>query len=350
MAVATSNPLKFLCFGAGAIGAYIGGSLALGGHRVVFLERPDVAPRLRQSGLTLTRSGQPEHLANPEVVDSLDEALTRGPFDAGLLAVKAFDTATLVESLVPYHIALPPILCFQNGVENEPLLEKKLGEDMVIPATVTTAIGRRGPGEIIVERLRGVGIANTHILTPTLVGALDAAGLRARSYEDGPAMKWSKMLTNLLANASSAILNLPPASIFSHPGLYRMEIQMLRETLRVMDAQSIRVVDLPSTPVQALAFLARHFPPRLSRPLLSRALGSGRGTKMPSFHIDLYNGRGQSEVDYLNGAVVRAGKIFGVATPVNTFLTRTLLALTHGELPLDTYAGQPEKLLQELGA
>jgi hypothetical protein len=148
------------------------------------------------------------------VVDSLDEALTRGPFDAGLLAVKAFDTAALVETLVPYHIALPPILCFQNGVENEPLLEEKLGEDMVIPATVTTAIGRRGPGEIVVERLRGVGVARTHILTPTLVSALDSAGLRARSYENGPAMKWSKMITNLLANASSAILDLPPSAIF----------------------------------------------------------------------------------------------------------------------------------------
>ena len=348
MAVTASNPLKFLCFGAGAIGSYIGGSLALSGHRVVFLERPEVAPRLRQSGLTITRGGAPEHFENPEVVDSLDEALTRGPFDAGLLAVKAFDTAALVETLVPYHIALPPILCFQNGVENEPLLEEKLGEDMVIPATVTTAIGRRGSGEIVVERFRGVGIARTHILTPTLVGALDAAGLNARSYEDGPSMKWSKMLTNLLANASSAILDLPASAIFAHPGLFGMEISMLRETLRVMDAQSIHVVDLPATPVRALAFLARSFPPGLSRPLLSRALGSGRGAKMPSFHIDLHAGRGQSEVDYLNGAVVRAGQKFGIPTPVNAFLTRTLLALTHGELPLDTYAGQPEKFLQEL--
>lgn len=66
---------------------------------------------------------------------------------------------------------------------------------------------------------------------------------------------------------------------------------------------------------------------------------------MPSFHIDLYSGRGRSEVDWLNGAVVRFGKKAGVATPVNKVLTETLQALTIGELPLNTYAGQPEKFL-----
>jgi 2-dehydropantoate 2-reductase len=76
-----------------------------------------------------------------------------------------------------------------------------------------------------------------------------------------------------------------------------------------------------------------------------KAIGGGRGSKMPSFHIDLYSGRGKSEVDWLNGAVVRYGEKVGVPTPVNKLLTETLLALTKGELPLDTYAHRPEKLL-----
>jgi Ketopantoate reductase PanE/ApbA C terminal. len=80
---------------------------------------------------------------------------------------------------------------------------------------------------------------------------------------------------------------------------------MLRECLAVMKAQGIDVVDLPKTPVRALAFATR-LPLWLSKPLLGRAAGSGRGGKMPSFHIDLHSGRGKSEVDYLHGAVVRA--------------------------------------------
>jgi 2-dehydropantoate 2-reductase len=76
-----------------------------------------------------------------------------------------------------------------------------------------------------------------------------------------------------------------------------------------------------------------------------KAVGGGRGGKMPSFHIDLYSGRGRSEVDWLNGAIVRYGEKGGLLTPVNKMLTEILLALTKGELPLETFARQPEKLL-----
>ena len=81
---------------------------------------------------------------------------------------------------------------------------------------------------------------------------------------------------------------------------------------------------------------------------MRQAIGAGRGGKMPSFHIDLYSGRGKSEVEWLNGAVVRYGQKAGVKTPVNKVLTDILLALTHGDLSLDTYARQPEKLLSQI--
>ena len=160
-------------------------------------------------------------------------------------------------------------------------------------------------------------------------------------------MKWSKMLTNLIANPTSAILDMTEAEVLSHPGVFRLEIDMLRECLAVMRARRIRVVDLPGTPVRALA-LAIRLPSWASKPFLARAAGGGRGGKMPSFHIDLHSGRGQSEVEYLHGAVVRAGKKSGIPTPVNSFLTRNLLALTRGEISLDQYARQPERLLSAL--
>jgi 2-dehydropantoate 2-reductase len=83
----------------------------------------------------------------------------------------------------------------------------------------------------------------------------------------------------------------------------------------------------------------------LSKPFLSRAAGAGRGAKMPSFHIDLHSGRGRSEVEYLHGAVVRAGEKFNVPTPVNRVLTETLLALTRKEVPLEEFAHRSEKLV-----
>ncbi len=340
--------MRFLCFGVGAIGSYIGGSLALAGEQVVFLERPEVAPQVRERGLRLVLPDGKREIDRPQVVGTIDEALALGPFDVAILAVKSFDTRPLMQSLLPYATFLPPILSLQNGVENEAAIDAVLGTDRAIAGTVTSAIGRGAAGEVTLERLRGVGIAAGSPLSEPLAAAMTNAGLKARLYPNPLGMKWSKMLTNLLANASSAILDITPAQIFAHPGLYRLELQMLSEALKVMGALGIPVVNLPGTPVRLLVGIASGLPPALSQPLLVRALGSGRGGKMPSFHIDLHNRRGQSEVDYLNGAVVRFGTRAGVATPVNRFLNATLLSLVNGDLPIETYAGNPDKLLADL--
>jgi 2-dehydropantoate 2-reductase len=88
-------------------------------------------------------------------------------------------------------------------------------------------------------------------------------------------------------------------------------------------------------------------PEFLSRPVLQKSIGKGRGEKMPSFHIDLYQGRGKSEVGYLNGAVVRYAEKCGLQAPVNQFLTETLTQLTNKDLPLSTYANNPDRYYQE---
>ncbi len=349
-------PLKVLSFGAGAIGTYVGGSLALAGHTLVFLEQTRVAEELRQRGLRLDLSTDPRrkakgaYLVEPSafvVAASLEEALRYGPFDVALYALKSFDTPAALEQIRPLSEKLPPFLCLSNGVDNEPALASVLGAEKVIYGTVTSAIGRKGPGEIVLERLRGMGIAAAHPLSDRLLAAFEGAYLNAQAFPDALAMKWSKMLTNLLANPLSAILDMTAAEIYAHPGLYRLEIAMLRECLAVMKAQEIAVVDLPATPVRALAFAAS-LPLWLSRPLLARAAGGGRGAKMPSFHIDLHSGRGKTEVEYLHGAVVRAGEQVGVPTPVNRFLTDTLSALARGEIPMQEYAHRPDDLLRQI--
>jgi len=340
-----SLPLRVLSFGAGAIGAYIGGSLSLTGHTLVYLERPDVAAELRQRGFRL-RIGEEEHvLQGPQVAASIEEALSMGPFDVALFALKSYDTGSALQGLAPHAASLPPILCLQNGVDNEPALAAVLGAGKVIAGTVTSAVGRRAAGDAVLERSRGMGLARLHPLSERLAEALNHASLNARLYSHPAGMKWSKMLTNLLANASSAILDMTPAEIFDHPGLFRLEIEQLRETLRVMRRQRIPVVDLPGTPVRLLALGASALPLAAARPLMKRAVGGGRGGKMPSFYIDLKSGRGVSEVEYLNGAVARYGERLGVPTPVNRFLSETLMALTRGEIPLEAFAHQPEKLL-----
>jgi 2-dehydropantoate 2-reductase len=340
--------LSWLVNGVGAIGTYIGGSLILQGQKVAFLERPESIASLRESGLRLYIQGQDYRILHPNVFSDLKEALEFETYDVVIFALKSFDTQSALEMIRPFASQFPPVLCLQNGVENEPALEGVLGKDRVIAGTVTSSVRRVGVGDIVVERTRGVGVFSTHPLSMKIAQALSRAHLNAHQFSSPASMKWSKMLTNLLANASAAILDMPPAQILEHPGLYQLEIIQLREAISVMHASGIPVIDLPGVPVRIFASAVDHLPPHLSRPFISRMAGKGRGEKMPSFHIDLYSGRGKSEVDFLNGAVVRFGQRVGVATPVNNWLCQTLLDQISGSIPRDEYSHQPEKLLSHV--
>jgi 2-dehydropantoate 2-reductase len=354
--------ISVLSFGAGAIGTYMGGSLALAGHKVVFIEQPTVVDELRHTGLRLDLSlDERRKTSEPFViqpsgfdcVSSIQEALTLGPFDAAIFALKSFDTASALESMRPFVDQMPPVLCLQNGVDNEPTLAEVLGSNKVLPGTTTSSVGRLGAGNIVLERLRGVGIApgsdpSLQILAGRIVDAMNEAFLNASLFPRASDMKWSKMLTNLMGGATAAILDMTPAEVFRHPGLYELEIRMMREAMQVMAAQGIHPVDLPEVPVRLLTFGVQFLPSFIVKPILGKMVGGGRGAKMPSFHIDLHSGRGKIEVDYLNGAVVRAGKKTGIPTPVNQLLNDTLLGLVGGSLFIADFSRQPEKLLKLL--
>jgi 2-dehydropantoate 2-reductase len=337
--------MKLLFFGAGAIGSYVGGSLALAGCDVAYVERTEPAETLRREGFALALGGRTYHLPPPRVFTSAVDALRQTEPDLAVFALKSYDTDSAIEPLRALAGRLPPALCLQNGVGNEAALEAVFGPGGVIAGTVTSAVGRGRAGEITLERKRGVGLAAGHALSLPLARAMNRAGLNARLYPEARAMKWSKLLTNLTANASSAILGLEPRAIFSEARLFRMEREMLRECLRVMRAGGIDAVDLPGTPVKMLAFAVERLPLALAQPALARAIGGGRGGKMPSFYLDLHSGRGKTEVEWLNGAVAREGARLGVPIPVNRALTDLLERLADGREQTRDYLSQPEKLL-----
>jgi 2-dehydropantoate 2-reductase len=342
--------MKILFFGAGAIGTYVGGSLALAGHTVAFIERPEAADVIARQGLILRLGGAAKKVQPAMLVTSPAEALAAGPYDFGVFALKSFDTGSALNQLRSASALVPPLLCFQNGVDNEREIAQALGADHVITGTVTTAIGKPGVGEIVLERKRGVGVAQEHPLSHRILEALADADLGARAYPAAGPMKWSKLLTNLIGNATSAILDLTVAELFADQRLFDLELAMLRECLAVMRALGYRPVDLPGTPVRALAFGLERLPRALAQPILQRVVGRGRGGKMPSFHIDLHSGRGQTEVRWLNGAVARYGAEHGVPTPVNLKLTDTLEALTAGRLDRAEFRRRPDRLLRLINA
>jgi len=342
--------MHFVILGAGAIGGYIGGSLAAAGQAVTFVARPATAAALHERGLRLTPGpGEAALTLHPAVTTSLAEALAGSAVDALILAVKAYDTAQALRDLLAVTATPPPCLCLQNGVDAEAEVARVFGAGASLAGTVTTAVSVSvpAPGEIVVEKRRGVGVALGHPLSVPLIAALGAAGLRAQGYAAAGPMKWSKLLTNLLGNATSAILDLPVAAIFADPRLFALEAAAVREALRVMRAYGYGVVNLPGVPVRLLAAVVR-LPAGLARPLLARSVGAGRGGKMPSLHIDLHAGKPQTEARWLYGAVARHGAERGVPTPINQMLTDTLEGLTSGALNKAAFRHRPEALLEKI--
>jgi len=217
----------------------------------------------------------------------------------------------------------------------------------VIPATLTTAVESVEPGVIRVARERGIGLAKGHALVPALVGAFVTAGMETKVFASADEMKWSKLLTNLVGNATSAILGWPVADVFRHPLFFRLELEAMREAVRVIHALGWSPVNLPGVPVGLLARLV-FLPPPLLRPILGRVVASGRGKKRPSFHADI--GRGRSEVHWINGAVVRHAEKLGLESPANWVLTATLLQLVHAKGPIPSDLRQPGHLLASAAA
>jgi 2-dehydropantoate 2-reductase len=345
--------LNILIMGAGAIGCFVGGHLAAAGHRVTLVGRARVMEQIAAGGLTIRWPDQPPRRANPATTTSLTN-LANG-YDVIILTVKAPDTAEVIRQFQahPALLAKAHLVSLQNGLGNEEQLAAAFGPDQIIAGTITIPIQMPAAALIEVSKAKGgLGLAPMAPGQPLerLAAALTEAGLTTLTYADYQAMKWSKLLLNIVNNATSAILDLPPAQIISNPDLFNLEIRALQEGLAVMQAQGIAAVNLPGYPVRWLARIlgAAWLPLPLSRAMLRPAMAGGRGSKMPSLHIDLANGRTDSEIGALNGAIVRAGQVLGIATPVNRVLTDILSRLFAGELAWADYRGQPQKLLAQL--
>lgn len=281
-------------------------------------------------------SGETWRLCDLEASTALDEALRRtsAPFDAILLCMKSFALAQAIAELRTCAELLGEarLVALQNGIGSEAALAEAFSAQRVLAATLTSPVSLDAPATVRLERSGGgVGLAALDASCEDwsdIAQALACAPLlRMRTYADWQAMKWSKLLLNLMGNATSALLGLPPAAIYRDRRLFVVEMRALREALAVMAAHvpPIRSVNLPGYPVRALALMVTRLPDALLQPLLARLVAGGRGSKLPSLYYDVAGRTGRSEVTVLNGAVADAGRRLGVPTPVNAALTEMVL-------------------------
>jgi len=326
--------MDILVYGAGAIGGYLGSRLLQNGHRVVMLDRQEMADAINADGFVIKEAGQTDRVA-PTAVSTFEQALEISHnIDLIILGLKSVN-----------------ILTVQNGIGIERPFIDQFGAERVIAASLTTPVSKEKQNVLVIERSdRGLGLAATlpNQDISKWVMLFQEASITTIGLDSYESMKWSKALLNMIGNATSAILSMTPGDIYRNSESYNLEIRMLREMLTVMSKKQLQVVDLPGPSAKSLTQALRWAPRFLLKPVLTNIVSKGRGDKMPSFYIDLTSGRGKSEVIFHNGAVAEAGKAAGVMTPVNQVLNDVLLKLTRNEIDRKIFEGKPDRLAAEV--
>ncbi len=293
--------------GAGAVGCYFGGMLARAGAQVTLIGRPDHVAAIERDGLLIERASAHERIA---VVASTDIEAARGA-DLVLFCVKSNDTAQVAQQLAPLLAADAVVLSLQNGVDNVERIRAQV-RGPVYAAVVYVAAAMAGAG-----RVRHTGRGD---LVIGAVGEGNDAMDGARSLEAVAAVfergqvpcvvsrnvegeLWVKLLINCAYNAISALGRARYRRIVALPAALGVMQAAVREVIAVAAAAG---VTLPDGDLVESAC-------RLAESMLDATSSTAQ---------DLARGK-RTEIDHLNGFVVRRGEALGVATPVN----RTLHAL-----------------------
>ena len=282
--------------GAGAVGCYYGAMLGRAGRTVTLIARPQHVQAIERSGLRLQTAAFDETV---QVKASAGPSALRGA-ELVLFSVKSSDTEAAGRAMAPYLERGAAIVTLQNGVDNAERLAATLGRE-VIPACVYVAVEMAGPGQVR-HHGRGELVIGHAGPSDEIAATFRAASVPVDISPNVMGALWAKLVVNCAYNALSAIAQRPYGELVQSAGIPEVMRAVTDECLAV--ARAARV-ELPGDMHAAVPGIARTMPGQFS-----------------STAQDLARGK-PTEIEHLNGFVVRRGEALGVRTPVNL----TLLAL-----------------------
>ena len=307
--------MRVAVVGAGGIGGVFGGSLAAAGHEVWLVHRrAEVVGVLARNGLLLEHDGRREAVA----VHATGDTSTIGEVDLVLILTKSTDTVAAAESAAALIGETTVVATLQNGLGNLETISERLGAERTLMGMTYLGAAVLGAGHV---RLTAPG--PTFIGEPTgavservesLARTFSEAGLPTQATDRLWEMVWGKLVINTALNASCAITGATGAAALRSPATSEWIGKVAEETATVARALG---VTLPFA--NAAERVWQH----------CRDVGESK----PSMLQDMERGR-STEIDAINGAVVREGKRLGVATPYN----EALLLLVTGR---EEVAGRP---------
>jgi 2-dehydropantoate 2-reductase len=285
--------MKVAVMGAGAVGCYYGGMLARAGHEVTLIGRPEHVEAIRRDGLRLETSSFDERVA---LRACLEASAVHGAMLV-LFCVKSSGTESAGKEIAPHLDAGALVLSLQNGVDNAARLQALLPQT-VVPAVVYVATEIAGPGHVK-HHGRGDLVLGPQARRDAVLKAFADAGVPIQISDNVAGAQWAKLIVNCAYNALSAITQLPYGRLVQGEGIAATMQDAVQECLAV--AKALRI-EVPGDMPEAVRGIARAM------------AGQSSSTAQ-----DLARGR-RTEIDHLNGYVVRQGEALGIPTPVNRAL------------------------------
>ena len=327
---------KIAVLGAGAIGGVIGGYLCRAGADVTLIDTwPAHVDQIRRHGLKITAQEEEFTVQVPAL--HLGEVSAQQPrFDVVLLCVKSYDTRWATTFIEPYLAVGGFVVSAQNSI-NEETIAEVVGWSRVVGCVVTIGAGMYEPGHVertnaFDRRCFAVG-EPSGVETPRVTRwaeVMTSAG-RARTTTDLWGARWSKLAANCMGNAICGITGLNASGFWRSPAARNVAIRIAAELLDVATAEGVHL-DAIAGIATSLFRSAQH--DSQQRAVLEDAmcgLAADVGSGRPSLAQDVVKQR-QTEVDALNGYLVRKGRLRGIPTPVNEALVELTRKVERGQL------------------
>ncbi len=317
-----------IVFGAGSIGCYIGGLLAHAGARVTLVMRARLSDEIREHGLTLTdlhgshvhiRPGADHLLCVTDIADA-------APADLVLVTVKSRDTKDAGQAIADYLANMsdpsgahghrprqPHVISLQNGISNPSRLMASLGPERVIPGMVGFNVVHKAAGAFHRGTAGTIAIDGRVPLDDAWHQSFRRGGIPLDVHPDFARVQWGKLLLNL-NNPVNALSGLPLVTELQGRDYRRTLAAIMTEALVVMGKAGIRPMRLTSLP-HALVPRILNLPTWAFVRVAKKTLAMDPHARS-SMWEDLQAGR-QTEIDDINGEVVRLAQRIGREAPYN---------------------------------
>ncbi|MFH0826306.1 MAG: 2-dehydropantoate 2-reductase [Candidatus Omnitrophota bacterium] len=293
--------MKIVIVGPGAMGSLFAAFLSKSKEDVWILDKSkERAAQIHQNGISLEGVSGNWHAA----VKATSEAKEIGEADLVLVCVKSYDTKQAAVRLKPLVGENTSVLTLQNGIGNIEIIGEVVGSDKVIGGVTnegatlleTGRIRHAGKGETVVGRIDG----RIPVQLRSIREVFNKVGFATRISRDIKGLLWSKLIINAGINALTAITRLNNGRLVEFEGTRKVLRDAVTEAVRIAKRKRIKLIyDDPLAKVEAVC--------------------EATSGNVSSMLQDVLRKK-RTEIDYINGVIVRQAQELGIPTPVNSAL------------------------------